>query len=1152
MALGIDVGAVAIAAALDEGTVVQRRSALLSVEHSELAEQFLEQEDTLSARTGDRMYAIGDTAEEFSGIVDETPDRFVRDGAVAATEEDAPALIETIIDGFAPDEEGPLGYVSYPGSSAVDEAIETAADTLGFAARAVGPGIGTAYAVGLSTTLSVVIGATKTIATLVVENVPIARAMIDRGTDWIERQYAEATGRDPDTFVIDRADTTLDDSGALALQYDALFGSLAEEITGPDWTTPGDPIPVVVAGAAPDGIEDRIAGTFADASLPFELGEVRRIADPVTAPVRGALLTARAEPADRHSEAAAVPYAPGRTDGDAFERAIEAATATASAAPADATVGADGAGGGIGNNSPSSGVSTTNNDAADQSGANASGANTTAVHDEPSRTTIEPLAADVETLSNRLAALRADVDGLLEEDPGAELRETIETLETDVEELETELSDLEAETATDVDPEELATAIETLTERVDELAANVADAESVDELETTVERLEDETVTPAELAPLEQRLDELEAGVVDEAEIETLRDELEAIAEEDGTEAEITALSERVDDLEDQLPEQAHIETLRDQLDQLEREAAETEALEALHDRLDALEGQTVDEQTLDSIRDRLDQLEASAAAAESEPRDGDLEEHIETIDESVSSLDGRVDEVDETVATLDDRIEAVDETVTTLDGRLDAVDDQLEELETPETVLESLRSGDGTKFEAIADLRGELEQVHSTAEDLQQRVDAIDDAAGADVDSDAVASVHDRLEEIETRLDSIWDRFETRIEELEDRIVGVQDDIVDTDERVDGVEDSLANVDDHVEDVDRRLTMIEDVDDQVETVALRVTKVKDRVDDLDSRLSESGDVEVSGAISEIRTQIDQLDERIEMVSQTAIDAEVRTADLGERIESIATSVDELRSTVEGSEAAGEGAADELPADVQQRLEEVEAVASQAAAEVEVLTKQLEDTPHADGDVDAELETLRARVDDLDAALDDLESRESEPAGVESLEARVDDLAETIEDGPGPDSVDELRTDLDTLEDRVESLPSGSDTPAEPARIRELRADFDDLENELDSLREELSAITELERRFDRVDDIKEDVAALQELRTDIEDVDETIAELQDRSTERRAMLVQAVGLVVLGLVGAVLGIQTGQLVLGIAFAAVPVIVSGVVWSLLS
>jgi len=943
MALGIDVGAAAIVTALD-GEALRQRGAILSVEHSELAEQFLEPEDTLSARVGDRMYALGDAAEEFSGIVDESPERFVRNGRPTAPADDVPELIEAILTFQEGWEDGPLGYVSYPRASAVDDAIEKAADSLDLECRPVGPGVGMTYAVDEPTTLAVVIGATITTATLVVEGVPLAQATIDRGTDWIEAQYAEATGRDPETVVIERAETTLDDSGALTLQYDALFNALAAEITGPDWIAPGEPVSVLVGGAAPEGVADRVDETFTEAKSPFPIDDVRRVDNPVTAPARGARSAARIEPGERHAEAAPVPYAPGRTDEEAFEHTLETATA---ATAADPGVGADGSGGTIGDDSASAGgLSATGESgasAADGSDSHVTGASAGGVVDETLRTDLEALADDVETLTNRVATLRTDVDTVSETLPESNLADTLDTLEASIHEIET----------------------------------GAADADAVTELESTLEELE----------ALEADVENLESGSV------------------------------------------------------------EPEELESIREQLDELEG----------VRETLDELE----------------EDISTVEEELSTQGSNID-------VFTDRLETVDERTETLDERIESLDEELAKL-TDE----------------------ELEALQSTVEDVESSVDTLEDVTVPEIDDDALGSVRERTDELESRLDSVWDRFETRIEELEDRIVGVQDDIVDASERIDGVEDGLANVDDRVSDVDDRIDEIETVDDRVETIDQQVTAVDDRIDRIDGQLAE----------------------RIETVSETATDAEVRTADLGERVESIATTVGELRADLDAIDTDTETSPSE---GVDPRIDEIETSLGAVEDAVAQLERELE-----------EVASFEARLEE-----------------VETLRDRIDRLDETVRSGPDADAVDQLRDEFTLLSERVDTLSEEATAPnagegVEWGRVRDLRADLDAVEDEIESIHEELGTITELERRLDRIDDLQEDVAALQELRAEVDDVTDSVADLRDGSAERRAMLAQSAGLVALGAVGAAFAFQAGQPVLAPVFVAVPLLVSVIVWRLL-
>lgn len=856
MPAGLDVGADRIVGSTDDGTTGVA-NAVQAVEDSEYVAEFLGGADAQTVSGGGQRYAIGDAAPEVATMSNEQPSPLLGrsdTGADADLPEDVRAdAVRAVLESIVGEGAGPLCHASTTGADA--ESIETATEALGYEAAPLDPALAVCYDAldAPYTGLAVVVDGSRTVATLVVEGVPVTRTELERGGDWIDSEVAAASGKEPAEIAELRSTVSLADADAsgLALRYDTLLGNLALALAD-DAVAVDEPIPVVVAGAAaPDGIDARLADALEDENLPFEVATVDRVDAAADAAARGALVAAEAggDVVETPEAPAVAPYAAALADEQAAESSIDPTGAGASASrDTDASggehrqLGADGAG-------PER-----------QSAARPSAAAGSGRDDSPEDDLFQFTGEILTELEERLEQLEARV-GVDDDRP---LDDVVADLETDVAEVEALGEDVES---TREDVEATREAVEALRERTG----------SLEELDETVAAVE------ASVSDVDERV-----ATVDE-QVATVGEQVATVGEQvSDVEGTVVEFDDALDDLEER------VETLADSLAAVEADLADRENLEPAVETLEA------DLASLESEVERVDD-DRSDVEEWVQAVDEDLEEvedEVATIGDDVVELDGDVSDVEADVSDVEEDVAAVRATAETATERLDDLADEVGAVAAYAERVEELEAGLEDALEGSADaetvdaLRERLDAIESAVEDAEAAIEETVSTGDVDAVADEQAALADDLEDLTGRLDATAERVDDLAAELPDAdVAAVSADVATLDERVDDLDASLDDV--------ASATEVAAVADDVTSLERSLEELEEIVDDLQSGVA---DLRRNGVEREsaLRDELAELQTRVERVPDDAVPEE----QFASSIRRLERQVGDLEDSLEDEESA--------------------------------------------------------------------------------------------------------------------------------------------------------------------------------------------------------------------------------------------------------
>lgn len=330
MTIGLDIGEHATVVARDGVDPTTERTNFVELPAEEMVLDMLASGDVEYFERGGTVYAVGDAATDFAGMFDAPVESLLRDGVLTGQRDVDGVLVELLIEqvlGPADDDEQVVyATPADPVDADVDtlfyrRTIEDRLVALGYDPTSITRGVATGFAGAgrdAPSEIAIVLGTGTSEVCLLDDGQPVLQFGLGRGGSWIDRQVAGATDREPGAVADEREGVGLTtDEGVLGLYYENYLSYVVEAVT--EHVTEefgGAAVPVVVAGPAarPEGVGEVVSELLSEAGLPFDIGEVRVLDDPVTAVARGARLaseaehsstvTAAAESVDSHGETA--------------------------------------------------------------------------------------------------------------------------------------------------------------------------------------------------------------------------------------------------------------------------------------------------------------------------------------------------------------------------------------------------------------------------------------------------------------------------------------------------------------------------------------------------------------------------------------------------------------------------------------------------------------------------------------------------------------------------------------------------------------------------------------------------------------------------------------------------------------------------------
>jgi len=324
--IGVDVGTCRIAVSRKvSGEVVTSRqlNAFFSVPYLKFTQEVLEKNRVNYFVDDDSLVIIGDAAAKFSVVMNSEIRRPMREGLLNPLETKGQRVIQKILELLvqAPENLGESVCLNLPAVPHTwrhrltyhETILRDFFTSMGYRVKTVNEGLAvvlTELAETDFTGIGISLGGGMCNGCLSYLSIPILNFSIPQAGDYIDDSVAAVMSMLP-TEVRLIKENELDLSrpphnhveNALRIFYDEVSHAVLEELRkallkSNKLPQIRQPVPVVLAGGTvmPNGFLDRFRKIFAEFSFPIPVSGVKMAHDPLTAPVRGALIAADSEP----------------------------------------------------------------------------------------------------------------------------------------------------------------------------------------------------------------------------------------------------------------------------------------------------------------------------------------------------------------------------------------------------------------------------------------------------------------------------------------------------------------------------------------------------------------------------------------------------------------------------------------------------------------------------------------------------------------------------------------------------------------------------------------------------------------------------------------------------------------------------------------
>ncbi|MFC7073317.1 DNA double-strand break repair ATPase Rad50 [Halovenus rubra] len=406
----------------------------------------------------------------------------------------------------------------------------------------------------------------------------------------------------------------------------------------------------------------------------------------------------------------------------------------------------------------------------------------------------------------------------------------------------------------------------------------------------------------------------------------------------------------------------------------------------------------------------------------------------------------------------------------------------------------------------------GKLETYRDRASDARVGIGRVrDDKQGAlsEVEEQLAEkkdkNLHGQRNEIETELSDIAEQIQ-RYEKNQADAKESQDKAVEVIEKYEQKREELAEVEDSIEQLRER---IQETERKREALADRTGECQETLRDRRQKrdeLLESVNIEADDddLDTRIEARVESLREEIDEVTTEIRELSVSKTEYDNEAERLAAEADDLESTAEENRKQADELAKELT-DARERLSERREKIDEMAADIETKRAAFADAPVAVGaasehreEVAKELAEIGKRRTELSADLDNERERLSEAESL--LEAgKCPECGQSVEGSPHVSDIDERRARIEDLEAELADIETRErDREDDLDRIKELES----LESEIESLesdRENLAQILD-----EREANIAEKERRIEELRQEASEAESDVETRREEATEAR------------------------------------------------
>jgi len=323
--IGLDVGTSKIVRARGDAKraeTSEQLNAFFTVPYAALTQSTLKQNSVPHYREGDELVVCGAAADKFAHMFNTETRRPMAKGVLNPLEPSGIGVLEAIMGMLVPNARQPGEIIAFsvPAAAAPNNSeltyhegtIKNYLRTKGYNPLAVNEGLAVVLAELADesfTGIGISCGGGMCNAALAYLSIPSLTFSLAQGGDYIDASVG-AVVNEPATRVKAIKEQGLDltrpatdkVSKALHIYYHKLIETLVQELVTAVGRSQKLPraeykLPLVLAGGTsmPRGFRDKFEEVLRRRPLPFEIGEVRIAADPLTATARGALVAALAE-----------------------------------------------------------------------------------------------------------------------------------------------------------------------------------------------------------------------------------------------------------------------------------------------------------------------------------------------------------------------------------------------------------------------------------------------------------------------------------------------------------------------------------------------------------------------------------------------------------------------------------------------------------------------------------------------------------------------------------------------------------------------------------------------------------------------------------------------------------------------------------------
>ncbi|SNR35892.1 chromosome segregation protein SMC [Halorubrum vacuolatum] len=354
--------------------------------------------------------------------------------------------------------------------------------------------------------------------------------------------------------------------------------------------------------------------------------------------------------------------------------------------------------------------------------------------------------------------------------------------------------------------------------------------------------------------------------------------------------------------------------------------------------------------------------------------------------------------------------------------------------------------SGGGSRYSFSKSGGGKLDRIAAEIRDLE----------------DDRQELEAEIAELESKIDDARERkadAAERVRSVEADVERAEETLAETNARIERLEEELAEMAERRESVDAEMSeldgTIDGLDDDIEETEAAIAEIESELADSKiPELSERAD-EIRAEIDEREARIDSLDSRLNELTLEREYATDAVDDLHETVENAQNRKAEAETAIEEHEAAIEEREERLVtkreaiADLEEELSELRAERESLREEIREATRERDEQASRVSAAEDEIDSLSERADRLAWEIDELEAQvgEYDPEAIpdlETVEARIGELEAAMEalepvNMLAIDEYDEVEAELDQLEERRDVLVSERDAIEE--RIESYEAE---------------------------------------------------------------------------------------------------------------